>query len=306
MTSSNQQGSKTFPQFKLLTFNCLVQDFIDEKKYPKSDPAHLIWTTRFARFQQILRDANADVVCLQEIDESLFQSDWQSFLNAQGYQAHYQKKAHWGNVTAFKSDKFSLEWIDHRSRALLCLLRCVENLHPVYFANVHLSAKWDKCEEKVNQIKSLFKQIEKHQQSLSLTMENSSIVVCGDFNSSPNSGAYNLFVEGKLRADYRDPNSDLVYTKTDLHLPCPLKSSYATVFGSEPTWTYSYQDKWVDSLDYVFYSPMVLDVVHVDKIETTNRSKDIPNALDPSDHLPMIVDLKIRVSAIRRLLTDSA
>jgi len=236
---ASSQSTKSFPQFRLLTFNCLVQDFVDDKKYPKSDAASLVWATRFAKFQEILRSSNADIICLQEIDESLFTSDWQPFLNSQGYQAHYQKKPNWGNVTAFKVNTFSMEWIDHRSRALLCLLRCLENNHPIYVANVHLSAKWDKCEEKVNQVKSLFKQIEKHQQSLDLTMANSSVVVCGDFNSSPNSGVYKYFVDGKLRADHRDANSDLVYTKTDLSLPCAFKSSYASHHSVEPTWTYS-------------------------------------------------------------------
>jgi len=98
-------NTKQFPQFRLLTFNCLVQDFIDDSKYPKSEKEHTAWSFRFPKFQEIIRLADADVVCLQEIDESLFQSDWQPFLNAQGYQAHYQKKPNWGNVTAFKEDK---------------------------------------------------------------------------------------------------------------------------------------------------------------------------------------------------------
>lgn len=295
---------KSFPQFKLLTFNCLAQDFTRDKKYPNSDPAHLNWEFRFAQFKSILADNNADVVCLQEIDETLFASHWQPYLNSQGYQAHYQKKPRWGNVTAFKATRFSLEWIDHRSRALLCLFRCLDNAHPVYVANVHLSAQGDKVEEKTNQVKSLFKQIENHMKGLNLTLSNSSIVVCGDFNSGPTQGVYKLFTEGKLSPDYRDSHSSLSampYTKTELRLPCPMKSSYFGIFNTEPTWTYSFQDKWTDTLDYVFYSPQVIDLVKVEKIDTTNKSKNIPNEDNPSDHLPMVVEFMIRVSPIRRL-----
>jgi CCR4-NOT transcription complex subunit 6 len=290
----------------MLTFNCLVQRFTFSDKYPNSNPEDLVWTNRFARFVDIITKSDADVVCLQEIDESLFASDWQPFFNQHGYEAHYQKKIKWGNVTAFKTDKFTLEWIDHRSRVLLCLLRLSANSHPIYVANAHLSAEASKAEERINQVKSVFKQIEKHQQGLELTVENSSIVFCGDLNSMPQSGLYKLFTEGKLSAEYRDENSDTSYTKCDLRLPTCLISSYCAHFNSEPTWTYSYQNKWTDTLDYVFYSPQCVEVVHVDEIDNTKVGKNIPNAVMPSDHVPMVVELKVRVSAIRRPMNPSA
>src|SRR3954468_20235273 len=112
--------------------------------------------------------------------------------------------------------------------------------------------------------------------------------------------------EGNLRADYRDAGSDLVYTKADLKLPTSLLSAYATHFKSEPTWTYSYQDRWTDTIDYVFYSPQALDVVHVDEIDNTTCGKNIPNEIVPSDHIPMVVELRIRVSAIRRPMNPIA
>jgi hypothetical protein len=42
-------------------------------------------------------------------------------------------------------------------------------------------------------------------------------------------------------------------------------------------------------------------LVKVEKIDTTNKSKNIPNEDNPSDHLPMVVEFMIRVSPIRRL-----
>lgn len=298
-------SKKNFPSFKLLTYNCLVQRFIDDEKYPKSDKAHLDFDYRFSLFTSEFSALDPDIICLQEIDESLFLSHWQPWFSSNGFQAHYQKKPKWGNVTALRADKFSLEWIDHRSRALLCLFKCLKNNHALYIANVHLSAQTDKVEEKTNQVKSLFKQIEKHQASSLLTQENSSIVVCGDFNSNPTQGIYKLFTEGKLRADYLDPFTGTSYTNSDLRLPTPMKSAYFEKFGSEPTWTYSYQDKFTDTLDFVFFSP-ILECLRAQEIVNTNRSKNIPNAANPSDHLPMLVELCIRVSPIRKSLNSSA
>jgi mRNA deadenylase 3'-5' endonuclease subunit Ccr4 len=73
------------------------------------------------------------------------------------------------------------------------------------------------------------------------------------------------------------------------------------MFKTEPDWTYSFQDRFTDTLDYVFYSPQVLDLVKVEKIDNANKSKYIPNEDNPSDHLPMVVEFMIRVSPIRRL-----
>jgi len=307
MEASSSSNSKTFPQFKLMTFNCLVQDFVRTKQYPNSEAKHLEWQFRFAKMTELISKNEPHIICLQEIDEPLFESDWQPFFNKNGYQCHLQNKKKWGNLTAFKPDKFSLEWIDHRSRVLLCLFRCIENGHPIYVANVHLSAEASKASERVSQVRSFFQQIEKHQLEHSLTFDNSSVVVSGDFNSWTSSGVYKLFSEGKLRADYRDDNnSEIVYTKTELRLPTPMKSSYLVHYSNEPTWTYSYQGRFCDVLDYVFFSPQLMEVVHVDEIDTSKFGKNIPNAVIPSDHVPMLVEFKIRVSSIRRRLTSSA
>jgi len=95
------------------------------------------------------------------------------------------------------------------------MLRCLDNDHLMYIANVHLSAASDRTEEKFNQVpfwpiscflllsfvlltcecikvKSLCKQLEKHQKSLDLSDDSFSTIVCGDFNSGPAQGLYKV------------------------------------------------------------------------------------------------------------------
>jgi mRNA deadenylase 3'-5' endonuclease subunit Ccr4 len=284
----------------------LVQHFIDKKKYPHCEDEHLEWQFRWNLFQKMLVKWDADVVCLQEVEEDGFKAFWLNKFVDMGYEAHYQKKPSWGNVIAFRTNKFSLEWLDSRSRVLIACLRMIENDHLIYVANVHLTSFYEKTEEKMNQSMSLVKQMEKHQLSRNLSADNFSTIVCGDFNSSPTGGIYKLFTEGCLRADYRDAHN-LVYTKADFKIASPMKSAYFEKFGREPEWTVTVQDhNFVDTLDFIFYSPQKIELVNCEEVRSSKMSKIMPNDVNPSDHLPVVAEFKVLVSPVRRLLLESS
>jgi len=303
--TSREHCSRRFPSFRICTYNVLVQKFIDAEKYPYSSPEHVDWAFRWNLFAQQLDKISADIYCLQEVEEASFQDYWFAKFHQLGCEAHYQKKDIWGNVVAFRSSTFSLEWIDSRSRALLVCLRMLENDHRVFVANVHLSAKFDKSEEKMSQIKSLMKQIQNRVTAQNLGADAFSIVVCGDFNSNPNQGVYRLFMDGVLSKEYRDKYG-LAYTNEDLRLPCAFRSAHLEKFSSEPRWTVSVTDHdFVDTIDYIMYSDPKLELVDCEEVCSAETSKFIPNATTPSDHLPVVAELRVRVSA-RRLLKYSA
>jgi len=295
-----------FPSFRLATFNVLVQKFIDEEKYPNSSSEHKSWPFRWQLFEKTVTNFRADVLCLQEVQEDLFKSHWHPFLNKLGLEAHFQNKPKWGNVIAFNPNVFSLQWLDSRSRIMIACLRCLANDHLVYVANVHLIAHPERVEDQTNMIKSLMKQLEKHQKSLNLGPDSFSTIVCGDFNSSPDQGIYKLFSEGVLRADFRDLRTGIAYTSEDVRLPCGFTSAYFEHFKAEPAWTMSLQERNTLTLDYIFCSTNRLDVVLAEEIKCEAMSKNIPDAVAPSDHLPVVAEIAIRVSPIRRMLKNSA
>jgi len=301
MSTSNSIKPSKFPSFRICTYNVLVQHFIDCEKYPHSNAEHVAWEFRWKLLQSALDNANADIFCLQEVEESAFQDYWFAKFRDLGCQAHFQAKPSWGNVVAFRSSKFSLEWIDSRSRALLVCLRMLENDHLLFIANVHLSAKFDKTEEKMSQVKSLMKQIQNRVKTLNVSSDSYSIVVCGDFNSNPSQGVYNLFMDGFLRKEYRDSYGNS-YSNDDVILPCQFRSAHLEKFSCEPKWTVSVTNHdFVDTVDYIMYSDDKIEIVDCEEVTSARTSKHIPNETNPSDHLPIIAELRVRVSAIRPL-----
>jgi CCR4-NOT transcription complex subunit 6 len=110
-------------------------------------------------------------------------------------------------------------------------------------------------------------------------------VVCGDFNSAPDSGVYEFLSKGLIAQDHDDfgDHSYGSYTTDGLTHPYSLKSSYGTV--QEMTFT-NFTPGFKGILDYVWYSTNTLEVTSVlGPIDNDYLSKVIgfPNAHFPSE-----------------------
>ncbi len=81
------------------------------------------------------------------------------------------------------------------------------------------------------------------------------IVICGDFNSMPDSAVYQLLGEGDVGGDHADLLKYRYgnYTEEGFRHNLPLTSAYLEVLGAEPSFT-NYTADFVGSLDYIFYS----------------------------------------------------
>ncbi|KAG1056675.1 hypothetical protein G6F46_003836 [Rhizopus delemar] len=121
-------------------------------------------------------------------------------------------------------------------------------------------------------------------------------VVCGDFNSAPDSGVYEFLSKGLIAQDHDDfgDHSYGSYTTDGLTHPYSLKSSYGTV--QEMTFT-NFTPGFKGILDYVWYSTNTLEVTSVlGPIDNDYLSKVIgfPNAHFPSDHIPIMSEVKYK------------
>ncbi|KAI8367884.1 Endonuclease/exonuclease/phosphatase [Choanephora cucurbitarum] len=121
-------------------------------------------------------------------------------------------------------------------------------------------------------------------------------VICGDFNSVPDSGVYEFFSKGAIQQDHDDfgDHSYGTYTTEGLSHPLSLKSSYSHM-GELPFTNYTPGFKGV--LDYAWYTTNTLDVISLlGPIDTDYLSKvvGLPNAHFPSDHIAIMSELKYK------------
>ncbi|KAM0750508.1 hypothetical protein T439DRAFT_326471 [Meredithblackwellia eburnea MCA 4105] len=121
-------------------------------------------------------------------------------------------------------------------------------------------------------------------------------VICGDFNSVPESGVYEYLVRGNVVKDHPDFMNHTYgkYTSEGMSHSMSIKSAYSHV--NELPFT-NFTPGFLGVLDYIFYSANSLSVAgllgEVDQ-DYLASSVGWPSAHFPSDHLSLLAELKFR------------
>lgn len=163
-------------------------------------------------------------------------------------------------------------------------------------ANVHIFSNPKFPDVKLWQSHSLVKQIERVVMSRNLP-----VILCGDFNSEPSSGVYELMTRNHVPADHPDLQYlSEVYGAMDIEHSIPFASSYASVFGSEPEYT-NYTGHWTGVVDYVWYTPEHLTPfaglkVHATEVLEAYSKTALPNCQFMSDHVPLCLDFSFKAT----------
>lgn len=126
------------------------------------------------------------------------------------------------------------------------------------------------------------------------------LVICGDFNSTPDSGVYELMAHGSLQADHIDFGRYQYgnFTRDGIHHPFSIRSSYATLDGTAEALPFTdYTPGFTGVIDYIWYSTNLLEVTTllgpVDA-EYMKRVPGFPNYHFPSDHLSLVAEFSMK------------
>ncbi|KAM7271922.1 hypothetical protein ACFE04_031136 [Oxalis oulophora] len=200
--------------------------------------------------------------------------------------------------------KFSYQGIDNHGKRLLCV------------ANTHVNVQHDLKDVKLWQVHTLLKGLEKIAASADIPM-----LVCGDFNSVPNSAPHGLLAMGKVEPNHPDLNTDpigILRPHSKMTHALPLVSAYSSFVRpgvnleqhrrrmdpttNEPLFTNCTRD-FIGTLDYIFYTADSLTVESLLELldeESLRKDTALPSPEWSSDHIALLAEFRCKPIRPRR------
>jgi CCR4-NOT transcription complex subunit 6 len=173
-------------------------------------------------------------------------------------------------------------------------------INQICIANTHFYSNKDFPDVKLWQAWQLLQELENFVMSRGTNLP---LIICGDFNSTPDTAVYDLFSRQAVHPGHPDVN---VATGDDVPNVLPdamgithsfqLGSAYQTVLGDEPITT-NYTANFKGVLDYVWYSVQNLRPLSAapipDESALTRHGEALPSTEFSSDHIMLISDMQI-------------
>ncbi|XP_022160157.1 2',5'-phosphodiesterase 12 isoform X2 [Myzus persicae] len=271
---------------------------------------------------------NGDIICLQEVDRYFFHRELcpilKQFKGMTGLFLKKNSRRNEGLSCFYSPDKFNLlekfdisfndpttiglycgpvlEWIkdndiwkeglETKTVFQVLVLELISDKKQLFLVcNTHLISDPEGDFLRLFQALIELTIINKIKQNISKEYlgRNVSVIFCGDFNSTPESGVYDLVTKLLLSEEYKMMK---VYSDLKNNLEFEMESAYdIDVLYSNYTATF------VGLLDYIYFTNQHLERIQV----LTMPSHDdviqfggIPSKLFPSDHLALVADFKIK------------
>ncbi|KAJ8270671.1 hypothetical protein GJAV_G00117850 [Gymnothorax javanicus] len=195
--------------FSVMSYNILSQQLLLDNAYlyKHCHSSVLDWNHRFPNILKELEQHNADILCLQEVQEDHYQNQIKPSLESLGYHCVYKRRTGWksdGCAVSFKRDRFALvsqhpveyfrrgiSILDRDNVGLILMLRPLGPPDPgqnLCVANTHLLYNPRRGDIKLAQLAVLLAEISRvsHQQDGSTCP----IILSGDLNAVPWSPLY--------------------------------------------------------------------------------------------------------------------
>ncbi|KAL3052128.1 hypothetical protein OYC64_004811 [Pagothenia borchgrevinki] len=229
-TEPRPPGSSAAFDFSVMSYNILSQQLLQDNAYlyRHCPPAVLSWDYRRPNLLAEIQQHDADILCLQEVQEDHYEEQIKPALQALGYHCEFKKRTGSkpdGCAVIFKSSRLSLlssnpveylqrgdALLDRDNVGLVLLLRPKDARSQsdassfICVANTHLLYNPRRGDIKLAQLAILLAEINR----LSRLPDGSTnpVVLCGDFNSTPRSPLYSFLTNGSL--EYKGLQSSMV------------------------------------------------------------------------------------------------
>lgn len=117
-------------------------------------------------------------------------------------------------------------------------------------------------------------------------------LICGDFNSTPDSAVCEYLRRGSVRSDHPDLQNDPcgIVKQLTLRHSLPMATAYETCAGREAQYT-NYTEDFKGTLDYIWFSPDALAVLAISQVDDEpqlTQETALPSSTRPSDHMSLV------------------
>ncbi|XP_065605324.1 2',5'-phosphodiesterase 12 [Cyrtonyx montezumae] len=318
------RGSVRAVSYNVLADAYAQTEFSRTVLYPYCAPYALEVDYRQNLLKKELAGYNADLICLQEVDKSVFVDSLAPALDAFGLEGLFKikEKQHEGLATFYRRDKFSLlsqhdiafceallsdplhaelrdklgqypavrDRVLQRSSVLQVsvLQSATDPSRRLCVANTHLYWHPKGGNIRLIQIAVALSHLKYVACDL---YPNIPVIFCGDFNSTPSSGTYGFVSTGGIAEDHKDWVSSGEEERCNMPLSHPFKLQSAC---GEPAYT-NYVGGFYGCLDYIFIDKNALEVEQVIPLpshEEITTHQALPSVSHPSDHIALVCDLR--------------
>uniref|UniRef100_A0A3P9M362 2',5'-phosphodiesterase 12 n=1 Tax=Oryzias latipes TaxID=8090 RepID=A0A3P9M362_ORYLA len=318
-----------WPAVRVVSYNILADIYAQTELsktvlYPYCAPYALQLDYRQNLVKKELVGYNADILCLQEVDKGVFADSLSPALDAFGLDGVFRikEKQHEGLATFYRRSKFQLlsshdimlsealtsdplhsellqrisgnvalkEKVVQRSTSLQVTV--LEDRfradRKLIVANTHLY--WHPKGGNVRLV-----QVGVALRHLSHVMDTvapgAPLLFCGDFNSMPDSGLFQLLSEGSLPEQHPDWSGLGPEESCRMELTSPFPPLLSAC--GQPAYT-NYVGGFHGCLDYVFIQPQSMKVeqlIPLPSHQEVTAYEALPSLAHPSDHIALVCDL---------------
>lgn len=319
--------------FRCISYNTLANMYVEKRKFPYASNKALDVYYRKQLLVRELLGYNSDIICLQEVQERVFEYDLFPILKEAGFDGFYTRKGgrrYEGLATFFKASKFRVlfnqgillneivkekdifsdllskvggnykdmsKLLAQDTALQVVLLEAIENeTFRILIANTHLYSNKDNPEVRLLQAALCVYYLE--HLIATKSMDSVGVLFCGDFNSLPFSEAYNFLTSGNFQCSLSWKNNSM---DSDSNQDNILQHNlFLESACGLPEYT-NYTEEFQGCLDYIFYSKNsleVADIVPFPSHESVTSQVGLPSELFPSDHIALICTIKQKVSKL--------
>lgn len=244
---------------RAVSYNILAQRYIKEFSHINYQGI-LSWNHRLDLILKKIKNENADIILLQEVELNDFGVDFSTLFEEYSFSRHIITKNRdnpIGQVVLWKKDLIP-------QHTILTSCAVIVEFKTFWVANVHLKARILKGEQqRQTQIRSVLKKVNHQKPGF----------IAGDFNDYLNSNClYNVKTQGLIM-------NELSNYEFKIHSLNNSSYVYNNEYNSHNYWTF----------DHVLSNKMLISLN-----QGNNKLIPFPNEFEPSDHLMMSFNFSIK------------